>query len=647
MSANVGNRAAKELYYKPFAAAVDAGVGSAMCSYNRVNRTWACEEANALAEIHDVMGFAGWMMSDWGATHSTVAAANNGLDQQMPDNSFFGPALVAAVQAGTVTQAAIDLKVTRILTAMFALNLMAVGNSPLRNTSAPANPPEHAILSRELAEKSVVLLQNDGGLLPFAAASAKNVLVLGDENTVAGGGSGQVVKPYVVTAFQGIAAYLNGPQPPAPPATCSMDPDIDYFQADSPSTGASSPQDCCNICGQTAGCKAWTYDAGTCYLKPNSSGRASHPGLTSGNLTGTPSPPPAAGNSNVTYDGTQDAAAAVAAAAGMDLVVMVVATDSSEGGDRGDLFLPKWQDAMVSALAAAGVNLVVVARCPGACHMPWSKAGPMSILFEMLPGQESGNSIANTVFGDNNPSGRLPISFPQPPASGSGFPTDTWLSPVGGGPVIPTMYPGTDRGNGFPEVDYSEELLMGESGARARDCAPRARRAQPRPARGWPALTDPSVLRALVPRALCIPLAGYRWYDAQGTKPQWVFGHGLSYSTFTYSNLNVMGPLTPSVGAIVYAEVCNTAGPAGSEIAQLYLGFPAAANEPPKLLKGFQKVSLGAGGCAGVGFPLKASDLWTWDVVGQQWILTPGQYTVMVGSTSADIRLTGALTVTA
>ena len=464
MSANVGNRAAKELYYKPFAAAVDAGVGSAMCSYNRVNRTWACEEQNALDEIHTVMGFAGWMMSDWGATHSTVAAANNGLDQQMPDNSYFGPALVAAVKAGTVTQATIDLKVTRILTAMFALNLMAVGNSPLRNTSAPANPPEHATLARELAEKSIVLLQNDGGLLPFPAQSARNVAVFGDVDTVAGGGSGQVVKPYTITAYQGISTYLNGPMPPAPPAQCTSEKDIDYYQANGDTqASANSAQDCCNLCGAQGGaCKAWTWDGGnTCWLKPSAVGRVAHAGLTSGNLTGTPTPPPSPGNSNVSYYGTQDPNAAVAAAAGMDLVVMVVATDSSEGGDRGDLFLPKWQDAMVAALAAAGVNLVVVARCPGACHMPWSGAGKMSILFEMLPGQESGNSIANTIFGDNNPSGRLPISFPKPPASGSGFPTDTWLSPVGGGPVIPTSYPGTDRGNGFPEVDYTEELLMG------------------------------------------------------------------------------------------------------------------------------------------------------------------------------------------
>lgn len=93
--------------------------------------------------------------------------------------------------------------------------------------------------------------------------------------------------------------------------------------------------------------------------------------------------------------------------------------------------------------------------------------------------------------------------------------------------------------------------------------------------------------------------------------------------------------------------MCNSAGPSGSEVSQLYVGFPAAANEPPKLLKGFQKTALEPGECAGVGFPVAAKDLWIWDVVAQQWALIPGTYSVMIGSGSRDIRLTGSLAVTA
>ena len=321
----------------------------------------------------------------------------------------------------------------------------------------------------------------------------------------------------------------------------------------------------------------------------------------SGNCSN-PAPPLPAGAVNVTYYSTQDPAAAVAAAAGADLVIMVVATDSSEGGDRSGLGLPAWQDAMVFNLTAANPNVVVVARCPGACTMPWAAAAP-AILFELLPGQEAGNALANTIFGANNPSGRLPLTFPNPAPAGQQYSTDTWLSPPGGGPVIPTSYPGTDRGRGFPEVDFSEELLM-----------------------------------------------GYRWYDAQGTAPQWAFGHGLSYSAFTYSGLAVAGAVSPAAGATVYATVCNTAGPAGAEVAQLYVGYPKtglAADEPPRQLKGFQKLRLAAGGCGGVGFPIAAQDLQIWDVVAQAWTLVPGTYPVFVAASSRDIRLTGSLTVTA
>ena len=134
--------------------------------------------------------------------------------------------------------------------------------------------------------------------------------------------------------------------------------------------------------------------------------------------------------------------------------------------------------------------------------------------------------------------------------------------------------------------------------------------------------------------------------DSQNISPLWPFGYGLSYSTFSYSALAVAGTLSPSTPVSVYATVCNTAGPSGAEVSQLYLSFPAAANEPPKLLKGFQKTALEPGECAGVGFPLTADDVKIWDVAAQAWAIVPGTYGVMVGSGSRDIRLTGALAVT-
>jgi beta-glucosidase len=264
---------------------------------------------------------------------------------------------------------------------------------------------------------------------------------------------------------------------------------------------------------------------------------------------------------------------------------MVVGTKSSEGGDRADLSLPAWQDAVAAAVVAANPKTVVIARCPGACFMPWAQAAN-AILYELMPGQESGNSIAATLFGWNNPSGRLPVSFPASM-------NDTWIT-------SPAQYPGTDRGRGFPESDYTEELLM-----------------------------------------------GYRHYDAKGITPLWTFGEGLSYSKFSYSNIAVSGSVTASTSATIFAQVCWTAGPPGKEVAQLYIGYPAAANEPPKLLKGFQKVDLvdDPSSCAGVAFPLSADDLMIWDSTGMQWTLVPGLYTAWVGSTHNDIRLTTTFTV--
>jgi beta-glucosidase len=215
--------------------------------------------------------------------------------------------------------------------------------------------------------------------------------------------------------------------------------------------------------------------------------------------------------------------------------------------------------------------------------MPWRDSVP-AILFELMPGQESGNSIASTILGANNPSGKTTITFPNSM-------NETWLGDNS------SRYPGVDRGLGFLEVDYGEELLM-----------------------------------------------GYRWYDAMGIEPLFPFGHGLSYSSFAYSNLAIKGILSSnpdSVCNVSFSIDLQPGSPPGTEVAQLYIEFPNGLGEPPRVLKGFAKVSLTPGVTAHVSIQLKGKDMFMWDENTDAWRSQAGLYYAVVGSSSRDLRLRG------
>ena len=272
-------------------------------------------------------------------------------------------------------------------------------------------------------------------------------------------------------------------------------------------------------------------------------------------------------------------AQAVQLATNSDVAIVCVGQQTSEGSDRANLSLPNGQDALISAVAAANPNTIVVMYESSATLMPWASQ-VAAILMAWYPGQENGNSLAQVVFGDVNPSARLPVTIPvssnQVPASTS------------------AQFPGI---NGH--AAYSEGLEI-----------------------------------------------GYRWYDANNVTPLFPFGFGLSYTTFDYSNLTVSA-VSPSGQVQIGFDLTNTGGRTGAEVPQLYLGFPAAAGEPPKLLKGFQKISLSPGRTQHVTFNLDWEDLADWDPVARGWLVTPGGFQVMVGASSRDIRLTGAFTVAA
>lgn len=478
-----------EIYYQPFAAASAAGVGAVMCSYNRINGTWACENEQTLSDLKNVIGFQGWVMSDWGATHSTTPAANAGLDQQMPDASFFGTPLADAVAAGNVTQARLDDMVTRILTALYSVGAMD-SVDPTGNLGVNVTSEEHNELARYLSESAHTLLQNTDNILPLPA-SGKTIAVIGDDGSiqpmVAGGGSGHVNAPYIVTPLQGIQNFVG--------------------------TGG-----------------------------------------------------------KVSYAPTNPVSSAADVAAAADYAVVCVSFYSSEGSDRANLSLPYPQDDLIEAVAAAQPNTIVVLHGPGPVLMPWASK-VKGIIFAFFPGQESGNALANVLFGAFNPSAKLPVSFPVN--------ENDWFS------GNTTEYPGV---NGV--MVYSEKLLV-----------------------------------------------GYKWYDAKNIAPLWPFGHGLSYTTFVYSNLQVQGTIWDEL--YITCSIQNTGSIWGAEVAQLYLGFPESAGEPPKLLRGFEKLEIAPGSSQQALFNLNVQDISIWD---NTWVPVNGTFNIYIGASSRDIRLTGTFT---
>jgi beta-glucosidase len=276
---------------------------------------------------------------------------------------------------------------------------------------------------------------------------------------------------------------------------------------------------------------------------------------------------------------TPDIAAAVTAAKAADVAVVFASYSTQELSDLQGIDLPGQQNDLITQVAAANPHTIVVLNTGSAVTMPWldKVAG---VIEDWYPGQENGNAIASVLFGDVNPSGKLPVSFPKSLADVPAATAQQW--------------PGQDD-----KIDYSEGMYV-----------------------------------------------GYRWYDAKKIEPLFPFGYGLSYTTFAMSNLEVGTP-DAAGNTTVTATVTNSGSTAGAEVAQLYVGQPADNGEPPKQLKGFQKVSLAAGASATVTFPLTSRDLAHWDDSAGKWVTSAGDYSIMVGDSSTNLPLTSTVTVAA
>ncbi len=384
--------------------------GAVMCSYNRVNGVYACENRYLLTEVlKGDWGFKGWVMSDWGAVHSTVPAANAGLDQQsgMPFDhaDYFGTPLKEAVANGWVPQARLDDMARRILRTMFDHGVV---DHPVAPAPAAIDFKAHAAVSLQDAQAGMVLLKNAGKALPLDR-SAKRIAVIGghaDKGVLAGGGS-SLVYPVGGNAVPGIAP-TTWPGP------------VMYYPS-----------------------------------APLEAIRRRAPGAT------------------VRFADGADRAAAAALARDSDIVVVFATQWTGEGVDMPDLALPDRQDDLIAAVAAANPKTVVVLETGGPVAMPWLP-DVAAVLEAWYPGTSGGEAIAGILFGEVNPSGHLPATFP---ASVAQLPR----------PVLDGYPDGNERRF---DVDYHEGAAV-----------------------------------------------GYKWFDLKGLKPLFPFGHGLSYTDFTLSGL--------------------------------------------------------------------------------------------------------------
>jgi beta-glucosidase len=490
-------------------AITEAQPGMVMCSYNKLNSDWACENSYLLNDLlKKTWGFKGFVLSDWNATHSTAKAALNGLDNEQPggdvSRAHFGEALKKAVESGEVPMSRLDDMVHRIVRTEFAAGIV---DDPPRGRVV--DPFRGADMAQDVAEEGSVLLKNAANQLPLNASLVTSIAIIGshaDTSVLSGGGSAQVDPP------GGGASRFGGPP-------------VWFPSSPLKAIGKKAPK------------------------------------------------------ARVQYNDGADPAAAAALAKASQIAIVFVNEPTSEGRDMRSLTLSNKQDDLVAAVAAANPHTIVVLETGGPAAMPW--IGKVNAAIEIwYPGIRGAEALANLLFGDVNPSGKLPATFaksdddlPHPAVPGM-----QPASAVGG--------PGGGRGMAGFDLDYTEGLKV-----------------------------------------------GYKWFDAENKQPLFAFGHGLSYTTFSYSGLKA------SMDSVSFT-VRNTGRRAGAEIAQVYASLPEAANEPPKRLVAWEKVLLKPGESKFVTLKLEPKLLSIFSEQKDDWELLSGQYKFFVGGSSRSTPLT-------
>lgn len=545
-------RTMREIYLKPFEAAVKEG--GAMCvmpAYNKVNGFYCSENAHLNNEIlRDEWGFKGMTVSDWGGTHSTMGAALGGLCVQMTGDNYFGQALIDSVRNGALDEAVVDAKVREILRLRFAIDPVP---EDVANTIMTSQPETQKI-AYEIAQKSIVLLKNEAGTLPIAK-DVKKIAVIGQNAvlTTAAGGIGAGVKTlYEISPLEGIQARAEkaGVEVVYAPGYKNYQMRMGWGR---PSAGPVNP------------------------LVANSIDEPADPALL---------------------------AEAVALAKDADMVIFFGGTNKSietEGSDRKNIDLPCGQNEVIKALYEANPNVATVLISGGPTDLRYLEPYSPAIVQGWWNGLEGGTALAEVLFGDIAPSGKLPFTFPLKLEDSPAYATGSFPGEGSGEDLFTLMYR-------LDATGYTREQIREYIAS----------------------LPDPvSEYREGI-------LVGYRWYDTKDVPVMYAFGHGLSYVEFEYGALTCKQKKDKIQ---VSFDLKNLGDMEADEVAQLYVKrLDSKVERAEKELEAFERVALKAGETKNVTLEFPLSELAHWDNETNGWVLEPGKIEILVGSASNDIR---------
>jgi beta-glucosidase len=542
--AHIPQRELRDVYVLPFEAAIkDARLASVMNAYSEIDGIPAGASRELLTDLlRGTLGFDGVVVADYFAVWTLLSyhrvardegdaarlALAAGIDVELPASQCYGAPLRAAIADHTVPVELVDTAVSRLLRMKFQLGLFEQPYVDADGAAAVFDTAEDRDLALQLARASIVLLKNDGGLLPLRKNRCA-VAVIGPSADS-------------IRLLQGDYHYPSHIEMMYGPIT-------DGDQSPRPAGGVNLAQHFVRMVSVLDGIRA--------KLGP-------HTTLS------------VARGCDITGESTDGFAAAVAAARRSDVAIVVVGgksglvegCTSGESNDRADLGLPGVQQALVEAVVRTGTPVVVVLVNGQPLALPWIAAHVPAIVETWLPGEEGGTAIADVLFGDVNPGGKLPISLP--------------------------------RSVGQVPVYYNHKPSGGRS----------------------------------------------HWkgdYVGLSATPLFPFGHGLSFTQFTYSDLEITPRHSDARGTVCIAvTVSNTGSRLGDEVVQLYVrDLAGSVTRPVKELKGFKRLSLAPGARVRVTFQLAVSQLGFHDR-GLAYVVEPGTIGVMVGASSEDIRVDGA-----